>query len=182
MAEPRVSSELATERLRLRLTRPEDGPALLAYYSDPHVVRYTPHTPWTQRSVSEHVTGRMQQDGLTSESGALALVIEEAGTVVGDVVLWSTSSPRGVAELGFALDPRFQGRGLATEAVKAVLSHAFETNRLHRVEARVDPRNLPSIRLCVRAGLRLEGLLRQDYWCKGEWTDTAVYACLNSDC
>lgn len=172
---------METGRLHLRLTRPEDADALLAYYGLPEVVRYTPHEVWTPVAAAEHAATRAQRTGLDGPTGAISWVVEERGTVVGDVALWSTSTPRGVGELGFALNPAYAGRGVATEAVRAVIEHGVRTSGLHRVEARVDPRNVRSGLLCLRAGLKLEGVLRMDYWCKGEWTDTAVYSCCAPD-
>jgi RimJ/RimL family protein N-acetyltransferase len=67
---------------------------------------------------------------------------------------------QGRAEIGYSLDPKFQGQGLASEALRLALAHAFDTLRYRRVEADVDPRNVPSCRLLERLGFRLEGLLR----------------------
>jgi aminoglycoside 6'-N-acetyltransferase len=55
---------------------------------------------------------------------------------------------------------------------------SFEELGVHRVWARVEPRNEPSVRLCERLGMRREGVLEQASWFKGEWTDLAFYALL----
>jgi len=46
------------------------------------------------------------------------------------------------------------------------------------VKAQLDARNTASARLCERLGMTLEAHLRQDWWSKGEWTDTLVYGLL----
>jgi aminoglycoside 6'-N-acetyltransferase len=172
---------LSTERLQLRLTRATDAAALLSYYMDPDVVRYTPHEPWTRQSVAGHIAARTHRCGLNGEGKALALVVEDSDGVVGDVVMWSTGPGKAVCELGWAFNPRFHGRGYATEAVAALIGFAFDSYAVHRIEARVDPRNVTSLRLCERLSLRREGVLRKDYWCKGEWTDTVVHGRLRTD-
>ena len=58
---------LSTERLQLRLTRATDAAALLSYYMDPDVVRYTPHEPWTRQSVAGHIAARTHRCGLNGE-------------------------------------------------------------------------------------------------------------------
>ncbi len=61
------------------------------------------------------------------------------------------------AQLGYALHPREQGKGLATEAVRAVVVLAFGRLRLRRIGARVFAPAVPSSRLLAKLGLRLEG-------------------------
>jgi aminoglycoside 6'-N-acetyltransferase len=58
---------------------------------------------------------------------------------------------------------------------------AFDDLDMHRAWAQLDPRNVPSARLCERLGLRREAYFRQDIWFKGEWGDTAVYALLAAE-
>jgi len=84
-------------------------------------------------------------------------------------------------EIGWVFHPDHTGQGFATEAVRAVLDLAFGFYRMHRVVAQLDSRNEPSARLCERVGMRREGHLRQDWWSKGEWTDTLVYGVLKDD-
>ena len=81
-------------------------------------------------------------------------------------------------EIGYAFDPAFGGRGLATEAAAAMLRLGFEDLGLHRVIARLDARNLPSARLCERLGMRLEARLVRNEWFKGEWSDELDFAML----
>jgi RimJ/RimL family protein N-acetyltransferase len=85
------------------------------------------------------------------------------------------------AESGWAFNPDFHGRGLATEAARELLVLAFADLGMHRVFAQLDPRNAASARLCERLGMRREAYFREDIWFKGEWGDTAVYALLAAD-
>ena len=172
---------LRTERLVLRLHRPDDAEPLRAYYGDPDVVRYVPFDPWDDASTPTHMTKRLTRTGLTSEAHGLGLVAEHDGRVVGDVMLWTSETEQRVAEVGWAFHPDVAGQGLATEAAGALLDVAFDVYGLHRVSAQLDPRNTASARLCERLGMRREAHLRQDWWCKGEWTDTLVYGLLADD-
>ena len=45
----------------------------------------------------------------------------------------------------------------------------------------MDARNEASAQLAQRVGMKAEAHLRQDWWNKGEWTDTLIYAALASD-
>lgn len=70
------------------------------------------------------------------------------------------------------------GSGYATEAVSAGLRIAFGQDDVHRVVAQMDARNTSSARLATRVGMRQEAHHRQDFWSKGEWTDSLVFAML----
>jgi RimJ/RimL family protein N-acetyltransferase len=76
------------------------------------------------------------------------------------------------------LDPRVAGRGIATEAARALVDLAFDHYGVHRVWAQLDARNEPSAALCERLGMRRESHKRRDFWSKGEWTDSYEYAVL----
>ena len=63
-------------------------------------------------------------------------------------------------------------------ASAAGLRIAFGQHDVHRVTAQLDARNTASERLAARVGMRQEAHHRQDFWSKGEWTDTLVFAVL----
>ena len=52
---------------------------------------------------------------------------------------------------------------------------------VHRVEARLDPRNVRSAALLERLGFTLEGVARESFWDDGEWTDDAIYGLLGRE-
>jgi RimJ/RimL family protein N-acetyltransferase len=62
-----------------------------------------------------------------------------------------------------------------------VLAHAFDTLRLRRIEADIDPRNSASCKLVERLGFVREGLLRERWDVAGELCDAALYGLLASD-
>ncbi|MGO1316086.1 MAG: GNAT family N-acetyltransferase [Cellulomonadaceae bacterium] len=175
------SLPLRTERLVLRVHEPADTEPLGAIYGRADVARFLIDPPWTPRDADRHAAERLSRTDLFGPSGALALVIEHRRVVIGDVALWLTNREHRVAEVGWVLDPAHGGRGYGTEAAAAVLDLAFTTYRLHRVVAQLDARNAASARLAERLGMRREAHLRQDWWSKGEWTDTLVYGLLDTD-
>jgi [ribosomal protein S5]-alanine N-acetyltransferase len=78
--------------------------------------------------------------------------------------------------IGYFIDQRMQGLGFMTEAVKLAVRFAFEEASLHRVQAAVMPRNLPSIRVVEKAGFRFEGLAKRYLQINGVWEDHNIYA------
>lgn len=176
-----IFSPLVTERLRLRLHEADDDGWLHGIYSRPDVARYLLEGPWTRDDAEKHVAERLKKTDLDGDSNALALVIEHDGDSVGDVQLWLTDVDHRVAEIGWVLDPEHGGKGFAREAVEEVLRVAFEHFNVHRVAAQMDARNTASARLAESVGMRREAHLRQDWWSKGEWTDTLIFGLLESD-
>ena len=172
---------ISTDRLVLRAYRTEDTGAFHAIYSQPEVARYLLDEPWTPEVARAKIAERILRTGLDSDAHMLGLVIELDGAAIGDVMIWLTDVERGVAEIGWALDPAFGGKGYAREAAAALLDVAFDVYELHRVAAQLDPRNVASAKLAEGLGMHREAHLRQNWWSKGEWTDTVVYGMLASD-
>nr|WP_255662682.1 GNAT family N-acetyltransferase [Myxococcus sp. RHSTA-1-4] len=85
------------------------------------------------------------------------------------------------AYLGYWAVHGFQGRGLMSESLQLVLTHAFRTMRLHRVEANIQPGNAASKALVERAGFRLEGFSPRYLKVAGRWRDHERWALCRED-
>ena len=172
---------LASARLRLRPYRDADVDALFALYSDPVVMRYWSFPPWTARDQARDYLARAASHA--AEGLALPWAIADAGddALIGTATLHSLRPDQGRAEIGYALAADRHGRGFASEALRLVLRHAFDTLGLRRVEADVDPRNVASCRLLEALGFTREGLLRDRWLVAGETCDSALYGLLASD-
>jgi [ribosomal protein S5]-alanine N-acetyltransferase len=80
------------------------------------------------------------------------------------------------AYLGYWVSEEYLGRGIASEALAALLPFAFTQLQLHRLQAAVMPRNLRSIRVLQKAGFRREGLARRYLNIAGAWEDHELFA------
>lgn len=169
---------LASARLRLRPYRDGDAEAMFALYSDPRVMRYWSFPPWTEPGQARDYLARAAAHA--AQGIALPWAIADAGSdaLLGTATLHSLQHEQGRGELGYSLAPEHQGRGLASEALRLVLAHAFGPLGLRRVEADVDPRNAASCRLLERLGFRREGLLRERWRVNGETCDSALFGLL----
>lgn len=89
---------------------------------------------------------------------------------------------RGVAEagtLGYWIGQPHAGRGHATAAVRAMVGHAFDELRLHRVEAACVPTNRASRRVLEKSGFELEGQARAYLKINGAWADHLLFGIVN---
>lgn len=177
---------LTTARLTIRRLRPEDLEPLVAVRSDPEVVRYTPVRGF-DRERGERLIAEMAEldPGAPGRWFQFALERRDTGAFVGDLGLKGAESahaPR-TFEIGFTLGTAHHGQGLGTEAVRAVVDHAFRELGAHRVYGNCDARNVRSAALMARVGMRLEAHHRED-WLHVEldgqsvWTDSLIYAIL----
>lgn len=169
---------IRTDRLTLRTYLPGDETWMHDLYSRPEVTELLLDEPWNREYTLNRLGDRLMKTDLLGFAGTLGLVIEEDGTPVGDVMIWTTTY--GNAEVGWVLDLDAGGRGIASEAVTAVIAHAFDRG-LHRVVAQMDARNTASAKLAERIGMTQEAHFRSNWYSKGEWTDTLVFAVLNPD-
>jgi [ribosomal protein S5]-alanine N-acetyltransferase len=85
------------------------------------------------------------------------------------------------AYLGYAIGQRYAGQGYMAEGIKLVLRHAFESMRLHRLEANIQPGNAASVALARGAGFRLEGFSPRYLKIDGQWCDHERWAILAED-
>lgn len=174
---------VVTERLLLRPYEHGDVDAVHAYQSLPDQVRYVPYQARTRDEVAERVASARTSTVIKAEGDVLLLVValRETGEVIGDVVLFYRSEEHRTGEIGYILNPRYAGRGYATEAARALLQLGFEGLGLHRIIARVDARNAASIAVLRRLGMRQEAYLVQNEWFKGEWSDEVDFALLEQE-
>jgi RimJ/RimL family protein N-acetyltransferase len=112
----------------------------------------------------------------------LAIVVRAEGgwRLVGQVDLL-IDRPARSADVGYWLDAGFEGRGLVTRAVTAVLNHAFGPLGLHRVELRTIPTNERSRSVAQRLGFRQDGVMREAAPFPDGRRDEVVYGLLASE-
>lgn len=85
------------------------------------------------------------------------------------------------AYLGYSLGVNDTGKGFMTEAVELILRFAFYDLKLHRIEANVQPENLPSIAVLKRCGFTREGFSRKYLKIAGRWRDHERFAIIRED-
>lgn len=106
----------------------------------------------------------------------------ESGRIVGVVNL--SEIVRGFfqsAYMGYYGTAGMNGRGLMSETVSLVVTHAFRELGLHRVEANIQPGNEPSRALVKRLGFRQEGYSPRYLKIDGEWRDHERWAVLSDE-
>ncbi|MEU1085594.1 GNAT family N-acetyltransferase [Streptomyces sp. NPDC005576] len=129
-----------------------------------------------------HDVGAFIDDALAARSAgtqlAYATIDLATGRIAGSTRFMAISLPNRRLEIGFTfLGRAWQRTAVNTEAKLLMLSHAFETLAMNRVEFLTDVRNSTSRAAITRLGATHEGILRQHMVMRDGWIrDSALYS------
>jgi RimJ/RimL family protein N-acetyltransferase len=149
---------IETERLILRAHRPDDFAACAAMWALPEVVRYIGGKPFSVEEVWSRVlryAGHWQWMGF----GFWALEEKSTGTFAGDLGFAEFKreiepSILGIPEVGWVLAPHAQGKGYATEALRAIVAWGDRHFDRARTVCLIHPENQPSLRVAEKCGYK----------------------------
>jgi [ribosomal protein S5]-alanine N-acetyltransferase len=180
------SSTIETPRIILRLPEMADHAAwaLLRRQGEAFL------RPWEPSWSSDHLTRRAFRNRVywawrAREEGralALFLIRREDRRLMGAITLDNIRrGPAMTGQVGYWIGQDFARQGVMTEALSAVVHHAFASLDLSRVEAACLPENAASRALLDRTGFRHEGVAEAYLQINGRWRDHVLYANLRSD-
>ena len=168
---------LRTRRLVLRPTRMSDAAALLPLFMDQETMRYWSHSPIAHTAEMEGIIARNLPPQNRAESSFVLTL--DGGRAFGCINIHNEDE--GMAGLGYITDKAFWGQGYTSEAVQAVIRHAFDTLKLNRLWLEMDPGNAGSARVAAKCGFTPEGVQRKSYLMNGTYFDTANFGLLYED-
>jgi RimJ/RimL family protein N-acetyltransferase len=165
----------------VRPIRREDLADLLEINGDDEVTAFLPYATW--RNAEDGAAWFERMAGFDAAGSARQLVIERSsdGKIVGTALVFKHDAGSARAELGYVIGRAHWRQGYAREALAALCAHAFERMAIRRIEAEVDPDNVPSNALLRALGFTLEGRLRERWTAKARTYDTNLYGMLASD-
>ena len=173
---------IETERLAVR--RMEDGDLgdFLEYEQRPEHTRYLARGPYVEGRAREFIAQmRDMEIGAEGNYLHLALELKATGQMLGTVCVKVASQAHRQGDIGWFLHGDYQGRGLATEASRALVVFAFADVGLHRITAHCDAANERSRRMMERLGMRREAHFRHAAFFDGVWHDQYLYAMLEEE-
>lgn len=153
-------TQIRTARLVLRRAVAADVLAIHAIMSSPEAMRYWATLPHSSMAETE---AWFAEQFFSGDPGRDEWVVALDGRVVGNVGIWK------MPEFGFIFHPDVWGRGLATEAARAFLDHAFAAHPTHAITADVDPANAASLRVLNKLGFVETGRADNTFLIGGQW-------------
>lgn len=177
-------TELVTERLLLRDFTWSDQESVHAFASDPVVTRFMEWGPNDVHDTRAFLAMAVAQPSQRErDQFEFATVLADskapaatAGQLIGSVSLRIINRLHQHGELGYVFAAAHWSHGYATEATKALLDFGFGPLGLHRITATCHPENRGSARVLEKAGMSLEGRLRDHKFVRGQWRDSLLYA------
>jgi [ribosomal protein S5]-alanine N-acetyltransferase len=154
MSEPNI---IETERLELRPLTMDDIDALALIYRDPEVRKYFPEGTLTYEQTREELEWIIDVYYGQYGFGLWATTHKRTNEFIGRCGLlpWTVDG-RSEVEVAYLLAKAYWGRGLGTEAARAILAYGFEQLHLSRLICLIDPANEASINVAVKIGMHLE--------------------------
>lgn len=81
-----------------------------------------------------------------------------------------------IGEIGYFIDEKYWGKGIATRAVKLLEKIGFNKLGLKRIEILMDIKNVASRRVAIKCGYKKEGIMKKAVKNRGKLRDVYLYA------
>jgi ribosomal-protein-alanine N-acetyltransferase len=173
--------ELETERLHLTRITMNDVDDFFLLRSDRRLMQYISRPLAKEKSDVAALIEIFEKSLIESTGISWGIRLKDQKALVGTIGFWRLTKEHFRAEIGYMLKFELRQQGIMLEALHAVLDHGFNKMHLHSIEANVNPRNLPSIKLLEKAAFEKEGYLRENYYADGQFTDTVLFSLLNKN-
>ena len=172
---------IETERLLLRRMLVGDCYDMYEYAKDPEVTKYLTWSPHPTVDYTKEYLAHLSHHYRLGDFYDWALILKEENKMIGTCGFTRFHFPHDAAEVGYVINPAYRGRGLAPEALLAVMSFGFEKIGLHRIEAKYIEGNEASRRLMERVGMTFEGYARESMKIKGQFRTIGTCAILREE-
>ncbi len=172
--------ELTTKRLRLRFLDLEDAADYFEIRSDEQVMKYLAR-PKAQTIEDVIQVIKRVHDSIQKNTGICwAICLKEDPKIIGTIGFYRSQLEHFRTEIGYEMRPEYWGKGIMSEAMRAVLDYVFHKLNFHSVEANIDPINKKSSGILERNHFLKEAHFRENYYFNGKFTDSAIYSLLKS--
>lgn len=163
-------------RVRLRPFHADDLPMVQDLATDTYVCDIGSLARFAMASEALEWIAVQQSRHLHGSAYSFCIASRDGGVPLGQAVLWTRSLDHGVAGCAYSIAPAYRGRGLAADALRALVDFGWGLYQLHRLELLIEPWNHAALRTAEQAGFAREGLLRSYHQVAGERRDVLVYS------
>ncbi|PJO42009.1 GNAT family N-acetyltransferase [Lysinibacillus xylanilyticus] len=172
--------QIHTKRLYLRKMKMADAHSLFNIWSDPDVSKFMNIANFTHEEQAKEIIELF--DELTEERKAIRFTIikKESNEIIGSCGFNSFDVDNASAEIGYDLAKAYWGKGYATESVSALIDIAFTTLNINKIEAKIEPGNINSIKVVEKLNFTFEGTFKEYEESKESSYDINVYSLFNS--
>lgn len=171
---------LETENLILRQIHLDDDNEVFEIRSNPETMKFIPRplaeTIEDARKFITECNAGIEKKELIN----WAIARKDDNKLIGMIGFFRMQPENFRGEIGYILNPNFQGKGFMKEALDKALSYGFETMKFHSIEAVIDPRNNASEKLLQKSDFEKEAHFKENFFHNGQFLDTVIYSLLNN--
>jgi len=171
---------LTGESVTLRELRTSDAPSLFALLTTEEVSRFISPPPSTVKGFEGFIAWTLRQRTIGCYA-CFAVTLKGSDTAIGIFQIRETEPGFGTAEWGFAIGSPYWGTGIFKEGAQLVITFAFETIGVHRLEARAAVKNGRGNGALRKLGAVQEGILRKSFLRNGEYLDQVLWSIIAED-
>ncbi len=172
---------LMTERLMLRPMCVSDADDMYEYACWPEVTRYLLWSPHSSKAYTLDYLQYIESRYAVGDFYDWAIVLRSENKMIGTCGFTKFGFENNMGEIGYVINPKYQGMGIAPEAAREVMRFGFEVLNLHRIEARFMQGNTHSEKVMQKLGMTFEGFLKDSVYVKDSYRTVGVCAILYPD-
>ena len=171
-----------TENINLELTSENRAESMFQAINTnrEHLSRFL---PWVENmksitNVKEYIKNSIAQ---TEEKKEVSFLIVSEKPVIGRIGIHNINFQNKNASIGYWLIKEAEGKGIISKATRSLITYAFQTLELNRIEIRAATDNQRSRSVPERLGMLKEGTLREAELVNGKFLDLEVYSVLSKE-
>ena len=174
---------IRSQRLLLRNITDGDKEELLAMYSNDNMFTYRPGIARKNMEAIQKLLDTIQLEYEARERIYLGICFSDnPDKLIGVAEIYDLDSRIEIANIGYSVDEKYWGQGIAKETVHMLIDYLFEVIEANRIQAHAMPENVPSNKVLSGNGMSKEGLISQAFFWNGKGiVDVNQYAILKAD-
>ncbi len=171
---------IETPRLNLRELTMDDLDDFYFFRTNEQVLRYIDREPMSHKEEAASFIQRIIDQVKNNETIIWVIELKDMpGKMIGTITFWRVEKENLRAEIGYMIHPDHWNRGIASEAIGAVVDFGFKVMNLHSIEANINPANEGSRKVLLRSGFTKEAYFRENFYFRGKFIDSEIYSLLN---
>lgn len=172
--------QIYTKRLYLRKMKMADAHSLFKIWSDPEVTKYMNIINFTHEEQAKEMIELFDQFAEEHMAIRLTIIEKESNEIIGSCGFNSFDVKSATAEIGYDLAKAYWGKGYAPESISALIDYAFTTLDINRIEAKIEPGNINSIKVVKKLNFTFEGTFQEYEESKESFYDINIYSLLKN--
>jgi ribosomal-protein-alanine N-acetyltransferase len=158
-----------------------DSNRLFQIWSDPKVTKYMNISNLTDETQAQKMILLLENLAKQNKAIRYSIIELKVNKIIGSCGYNSIDFENSKTEIGYEIDKNYWGNGYAPEAITGLIDYAFSDLKLNRIEAKVEPENINSIKTLERLKFTFEGTQRKVEKSKGRFIDLNLYSLLVTD-